>query len=158
MPIPFVCPSCKRMGCVSEDLAGRRVRCPRCSHTIQIPLSGQTDKVETGWTFESSSRPLTLAARLGLAALTLGLLAVLLMCLPLIGYVSVAVSGGGLVLGLWGLARSIDEDAGEVRKLFGSKAARSAAPSRMAVSFPLVGVAVCLLALALALLPLLWAE
>jgi hypothetical protein len=104
----------------------------------------------------AARRPLTLAARLGAAALALGLLAVLVLCLPLVGYASLILSGGGLVLGLWGVARSVHEDAGAVGNLLGGPEEAPASPSRPTLTYPLAGVLACLLALSLALLPFLW--
>jgi hypothetical protein len=85
-------------------------------------------------------------------ALVLGLVSVLILCLPWIGYASFVLSGVGLLLGLGGLFGAHDgpgayalAEGGESRR-FGQRAR----------DYPLAGAGACLLALALALLPLLF--
>jgi hypothetical protein len=155
MVIPVICPSCRRLSCVPGKLAGRVVRCPRCSHAWRVPLPDPS-AASSASAAGPSGKPLTLAAHLGIASLALGLLAILLLCLPLVGYGSLFLSSGGLALGLWGLARSVDEDGGAVCKLLGLSARRPAAATRPLLTFPLAGAGACLLALALALLPVLF--
>ncbi len=80
-------------------------------------------------------------------ATALGLVAVLILCLPGVGYISPMLSGVGLILGSWGLVRTL-------RQVH----AVSPAPYRFgarASDYPLAGTVACLLALALALLPFL---
>jgi hypothetical protein len=84
-----------------------------------------------------------LGARLGVVALVLGLTAIAILCVPIVGYASSVLSGLGLLLGLWGL----------FRPSAGFSAARF---SGRALSYPLVGTLVCLAALLLALLPFLF--
>jgi hypothetical protein len=97
-----------------------------------------------------AAEPLPRPARLGVAALALGLVSVLVLCLPVVGYVSPFLSGLGLLLGLAGLFGALTPS---------SSPASGADPVRRfgtrAWDYPLAGVAACLLALGLALLPLL---
>jgi hypothetical protein len=97
--------------------------------------------------------PLPGSARLGVAALALGLLAVLVLCLPFLGYVSPILSGLGLLLGLAGLLAAQVKGTGSY-PLAGGAALAPRFGGR-ARDYPLAGVGVCLLALALALLPFL---
>jgi hypothetical protein len=96
-----------------------------------------------------------LAARLGVAALALGLGSVLLLCLPFIGYASIALSGAGLLLGAAGLLRALTGDGGPSGYALAGGAGASRGFGARASDYALAGVAVCLLALALALWPLL---
>jgi hypothetical protein len=93
-------------------------------------------------------------ARLGLASVALGLVSVLILCLPVVGYyAAIALSGLGLLLGLYALAVAwlagtpvtggpLAGGGGVARRL-----------GERSVGYPLAGVGACALALALALLP-----
>jgi hypothetical protein len=154
-----VCPSCRRKIHPPEHLAGRRVTCPRCEAVVVVPAE-LAQAVEEASAAEPSSPiedpPFPPSARLGIIAMALGLGSVLIMCLPLIGYVSIGMSSIGLLLGLGGLfrARTNDEPlpphavAGGVG-IWGGFGTRTR-------DYPLAGVATCLLALVLTLLPILW--
>jgi hypothetical protein len=94
------------------------------------------------------------SARLGIAALALGVFSLPVLCIPLVGPASLAVSTAGLLLGGWGLLKARHEEApqssdapageGPVRYRFGART----------VDLPLAGMAACLLALLLELWPL----
>jgi hypothetical protein len=158
MPIPVACPSCRHRLRIPENLAGRRVTCPRCNHPLEAPAAEEAppEPATAAPSPEAEPRPcapLPLATRLGIAALALGLVAVLVLCLPIVGFASPALSGAGLLCGLGGLFSSL---ARGVRKGSGL-AAETAGPSYhfgdRAVDFPLAGSALCILALGLALVP-----
>ena len=83
-------------------------------------------------------------ARLGALSMLLGVLSVLVLCLPYVGYAALGLSGVGLLLGLWGLASAC---------LSGARSGGIRQPEK---SYPLGGVAACLLALVLALIPFLF--
>jgi hypothetical protein len=76
----------------------------------------------------------------------------MVLCLPVVGYVSPFLSGLGLLLGLAGLFDALTPspspagEAEEAVRRFGTRA----------WDYPLAAVAACLLALGLALLPLLF--
>jgi hypothetical protein len=74
----------------------------------------------------------------------LGTLSVLVLCLPYVGYAALGLSGVGLLVGLAGLVSAY---------LRGAPAGGLAQRDRR---FPLAGIAACLLALALTLLPFLF--
>jgi hypothetical protein len=159
MAIRVVCPSCRRRIRVPDHLAGKRVTCPRCDEALRVPAWGgePTEPVVgpvpgAGTAYAEDALPLS--GRLGVVALALGLCAVLVLCLPVIGYVGIALSALGLLLGLGGLAEYLKE-ASRGRGV-GRRAARSLPVSAHPVSYPLAGTAVCLAALALALLPMLF--
>jgi hypothetical protein len=87
---------------------------------------------------------------LGFASLFLGALSIPILCIPIVGYASFACSALGLVLGLAGMARSpghaglgAPAGGGLAPELFGVRANR----------FPMAGAVLCLVSLALALLP-----
>jgi hypothetical protein len=97
--------------------------------------------------------PLPPSARLGVAALALGLVSVMVLCLPVLGYAAIGLSGVGLLLGLGGLYRAaVLADAGAYAHAAGA-ARTSARFGERRWDFPLAGVAACLLTLTLALLP-----
>ncbi len=156
MVIPVLCPDCKHMARFPRKLAGRKVICPRCENVLRVPRPKELVKEERppASAEKVPDQPLTWAAKLGILALALALLSVLVLCLPLVGYASVVLSGGGLLLGLGGLVRSLHEDGGQARRLLAGPAG-TPSRSRSVWTFPLVGTVACLLALALALLPLL---
>jgi hypothetical protein len=151
-----VCPSCRKKIHPPEHLAGRRVTCPRCEAVIVVPEElaqaiEEAAAVETPSPIEEPHFPPS--ARLGIIAMALGLGSVLIMCLPIIGYLSIGMSGIGLLLGLGGLFRARTDSeplppqvAAGGMGIWGSFGTRTR-------DYPLAGVAACLLALILALLP-----
>jgi hypothetical protein len=127
--------------------------CPRCGADLLVPLSDRAPKealarAAAACAPSPSGEAASLehappGARLGVVALVLGLAAVVVLCVPVLGYASFVPSGLGLLLGLWGLSRPTG----------GSSAGRI---DGRALTYPLAGTLVCLLALLLALLPLLF--
>jgi hypothetical protein len=85
-------------------------------------------------------------------ALVLGLAAVVVACVPFLGYASFALSGLGLLLGLWGLLRSRDSGVPKAPAGCPSPARAGGRP----LTYTLAGSLVCLAALLLALLPFLF--
>jgi hypothetical protein len=132
---------------VPERLAGRQVVCPGCGEIVPRPARkvAQPEARAAGPAAPQDDPfpppPLPPAARLGVASLALGLVSVLLVCVPLVQYAAAPLSGVGLLLGCWGLARARAGGAALAVWLGG--------PAR---GYPLAGLAACLLALALALL------
>lgn len=156
MSISVTCFSCRHRFRVPEHRAGRRGLCPHCQHTLRIPLpDGAKDHARPEPGTDEPEVPLPLSVHLGMAATALGLLSVMVLCLPVIGYASVALSGGGLLLGLAALACSL-QDGGEyaARRPAGAAPVPALLASKAPV-FPLAGTVACLLALVLALLPVL---
>lgn len=158
MPV-VVCPSCRKKLRPPDHLAGRRVTCPRCEAVLTVPLlpdsSAEVPTDLPAAETEVEEPPLPPAARFGVLALALGCISVLIMCLPFVGYASIVLSGVGLPLGLWGLLRArLEGNEVLCRTLRGGAGTAGGFGSR-ARHYPLAGTAVCLLALALALLPLL---
>jgi hypothetical protein len=147
MSIDVACPTCKRKNSVPDTLVGRRVICRHCGNPVRVPWPEAPAP-------EAPPAPVATAlprsASLGIASLVLGLLAVIALCLPVIGNVSFVLSGIGLVLGLYSLTSS-----GRERARVGKRRTGEGLDGR-AVNFPLAGTAACLLALALASLPFLW--
>ena len=160
------CPVCGRKLRVPDDLAGRRVSCPECEEPVRVP-PGQGGPEATPQPAPSADA-LPLPARLGMASLALGLLSVMVLCLPFVGVVAVGLSGLGVLLGLAGLFTSFRQGAVTpglgllVTSLRQGGAAlglpTGGAPGvrrfgEGALDYPLAGVGACLLALALAVLP-----
>ncbi len=144
------CPVCGRKVRVPDDLTGRRVRCPECEEPIRTPL-GQ-DRAEAAPSPTPSADTFPLPARLGVASLALGLLSVMVLCLPFVGFVAVGLSGLGVLLGLGGLVVSFRQGGAG----FGLPAGGAGGVRRFGagtLDYPLAGVVACLLALALVLLP-----
>lgn len=100
--------------------------------------------------------PLPMSARIGIVALALGCISVMIMCLPVVGYASIVLSAAGLPLGLWGLLRSRTEGDQTLSHTLTGNAATAGGFGTRAQHYPLAGVGACLIALALALLPLLF--
>lgn len=46
MPIPSVCPNCKTASDVPIDLAGKRVKCPKCKEPMRIPTADSEEGFE----------------------------------------------------------------------------------------------------------------
>lgn len=163
--VRVACPACHQRLRVPENLAGNRVTCPRCGAAVSVPLPEESPEeaaaaaahaagaaargAEGGAVGDLEHAPP--ATRMGVVALGLGLLAVLVLCVPLLGYASFALSGLGLLVGLWGLARSLRRGAGE-DPAGGPRAGRLGG---RVLSYPLAGTLACLVALLLALLPFL---
>jgi hypothetical protein len=167
MRIRFSCPSCGKHLRAPEDWASREVHCPQCNQPVQVPLphagaAPAEDPAAVGDAPVPSSRgdvpdmaEWPLPSRLGAVSAALGLAAVLALCLPFVGYVSVGLSGAGLVLGLYGLFRALGDDAPGSGGPFAVGGGAARGFGTRAVDFPLVGVGACLAALALALAPVL---
>jgi len=151
MAIRVVCPACRQRLRVPEGLAGSELACPRCGAVMRVPLPDHSSKEALSRATAAARASASAAgpagglehaprgALLGVVALVLGLAAVAVLCVPVLGHASSALSGVGLLLGLWGLFR-----------LAGGPAARR---DGRAVLFPLAGTLVCVGALLLALLP-----
>jgi hypothetical protein len=87
-----------------------------------------------------------------MASVALGLLSVMVLCLPFVGVAAVGLSGLGVLLGLSGLFKSFGQGAARL----GGPAGGAGGVRRFGEGtrdFPLAGVGVCLLALALTILP-----
>ena len=160
------CPVCRRKLRIPDHLAGRRVCCPQCEEPMRVPLGqGEPEAAPspTGFTDE-----FPLPARLGMASVALGLLSVLVLCLPFVGVVAVGLSGIGVLLGVGAVFTTFRQGAATLglSLRFGSLRHGGAAlgvPAGGAggvrrfgegtLDYPLAGVGACLLALALAVLP-----
>lgn len=145
---------------IPEHLTGRRVTCPRCGEAVAVPqLAAPDDNPEAGARSpELLENPATADAppdRFGVTAVALGLVAVLILCLPGVGYVSPLLSGVGLLLGGWGLLRSLHPFAKGSRPMYAGGGLASYRFGTRATDFPLAGTVACLVALVLALLPFL---
>jgi hypothetical protein len=154
-----VCPSCRKKIHPPARLAGRRVTCPRCEAILTVPIVAADSDEDVPTAGASPPKieeaPVPLSTRLGIGAMILGTSSVLVLCLPFIGgYASVGLSGVGLVLALCGLVQAGWHDTGG----FGQPLAAGAVGVQggfgaRARDYPLAGIAVCALALILALLP-----
>jgi hypothetical protein len=151
-----VCPSCQRSLRVPSRLAGRQLICPGCNDAVDVPAPEDEHPWAVGASFaqvpalaSAGEVPLSHAARLGVVAMFLGTLSVLVLCLPYVGYAALGLSGVGLLIGLWGLLSAWlagDGPGGGRPQHFGERGR----------DYPLAGIGMCLLALALVLLPFLF--
>ena len=92
------CPVCGRKLRAPDDLAGRRVCCPECEEPMRVPLGqGEPEAAPAPPAFADE---VPLPARLGMASVALGLLSVMVLCLPFVGVVAVGLSGLGVLLGV----------------------------------------------------------
>ena len=156
----ITCPFCRRKLRVPDRLAGRRVSCPRCHQAVAVPAPPDSleEAVDAARSAEAPSSPaaeapLPVSIRLGIAGLGLGLFSVLVLCLPFLGYASPVLSGVGLLLSLVGLVSAPTGGTGNYSLAGAAGVSRSF--GARARDYPLAGLGVCLLALALALWPLL---
>jgi hypothetical protein len=143
---------------VSERHAGRRVMCPRCDRPVRVPLHSQPeDEAALGGVVENVEEeplPLPRSTHLGLAALTLATVSVLILCIPVVGYLSFILNGLGLLLGLIGLVTYNAPD-NDPRDRGRSRQSRTFLGLDLyARGFPWVGILACLLAIGLAVIPL----
>jgi hypothetical protein len=156
------CPSCRKKVRVPDHLAGRKVTCPRCDEVLVVPVELPESVEETTVPPEEETpqeEPLPTSARAGIVALALGCVSVMIMCVPIVGYISIVLSAAGLPLGLWGLHRSrMDGTQTLSRTLTGAAPTEGGLGSfgTRAQHYPLAGVGACLIALVLALLPILF--
>jgi hypothetical protein len=152
------CPSCRKKIRPPDHLAGKRVTCPRCEAVLTVPLLvGSSQEIALPPPPPQTNpedSPLPSSARFGIVALLLGCVSGLILCLPFACYASIALSGIGLPIGLWGLIRASMEDGIICRSLTGGAGIAGNFGMR-AQDYPLAGIATCFLALALALVPIL---
>lgn len=154
--LEVVCPSCRKKIHPPERLVGRRVMCPRCESVLVVP-GELANAVEEAAKIETASPeeflPFPPSARLGIISLALGLTSILIMCLPLIGYLSVGLSSIGLLLGLGGLFRSrTDSDPLPPQAVAGGVGIWGGFGTRSR-DYPLAGVLACLFVLLVMFLP-----
>src|SRR6185437_8383850 len=87
-----VCSHCRKKLRPPARLAGRKVTCPRCEAVLTVPLASDSDEeIPTDLAAsetEPQEPPLPASARIGIAALALGCISVLILCLPFVGYAS----------------------------------------------------------------------
>jgi hypothetical protein len=117
--------------------------------------SDATPEPSAGADSDDTLNRLPLFGRLGVVSLGLGLLSVLILCVPVVGYVSPALSGLGLLLGLGALVDYLRGRPGGLRFRTTTGAQVMDGAGGQALHYSLAGTAVSLLALALALLPVL---
>jgi hypothetical protein len=145
---------------VPDRLAGRRVTCPRCDAPVDVPKPIEAPSEEKAPTAHPAltlqgDGALPRSAHLGTLSLVLGLISVLVLCIPYVGYAAFLLSGTGLVLGLAGVFEGMVHTA---RSRGGRAVLQIASWRRPALGWPLAGVAVCLFVLFLALWPILHAH
>jgi hypothetical protein len=155
------CPLCGRRVRVPRQLAGRQVVCPGCNEIIPGPAAQEAEAAVPAAdpAAEDGANPSTprlpLAARLGIASLSLGVASVMVLCLPFIGYMALGLSSVGLMLGLAGLYRAaVTAHAGPPSHTTGARKA-SVPFGQGRWDYPLAGVGACLLALILVVWPFL---
>jgi hypothetical protein len=156
MPIITTCRHCRKRLRLPDRTIGRAVMCPRCERVFEATATGlgsDTEKTggksrHNGVTASSVLQPDPIGA---LSAL-LGLMAILVVCIPYVGYVGFLFSSAGLVIGIWGLVHA--GGTGAQRGGAGpSSFVSTPVQQSKGITHPLVGVAICLLALFLALVP-----
>src|SRR5262249_20942800 len=103
-----------------------------------------------------AANPVTLSTRLGIIALALGLFAILVLCVPVFGYVSLGLSGIGLILGLAGLFSARKHGLRRVCSPVNAGVQGLGPIAPRDLNYPLGGMLVCLFAATLALLPFLF--
>jgi predicted Zn finger-like uncharacterized protein len=50
MPIQVTCPECRATLRVRDDLAGKKVKCPRCAHALAVPGDEEPEEAEERFT------------------------------------------------------------------------------------------------------------
>jgi hypothetical protein len=154
-----VCPTCHKKLRPPDRLAGRRVTCPRCEAVLTVPLSTDSDEqIPTDLPapdLEPEDPPLPQSARFGIVALFLGCISILIMCLPIIGYASLILSSVGVPVALWGLLRARYEGNEMIYRSTLGGAGIVGSFGKRARDYPVAGIVACLLALVLAIVPIL---
>ena len=159
MTIAARCSSCNHKLRVPDRLAGRLVACTKCGSAVPVGSPPPTEPERPPAATEEPPlpvasplpRPVTTADRFGVTALTLGLVSILILCLPYIGYGAILLSGVGIFLGAWGM---LDAGIRQVRGLAPSSSEANASFfSRQGAAYAIAGAATCMVTLALALLP-----
>jgi hypothetical protein len=90
---------------------------------------------------------------MGMLSLGMGLVSILILCLPILGYLAFVLSGAGVILGTGGLLYARFHGGESLPpQLAGGAGIWGRFGSRV-IDYPLAGVVACLFALALALLP-----
>jgi hypothetical protein len=162
MSLPIPCPSCKRRLYVPEKLAGRRVTCPRCGEAVRAVLPEEpaqeapTHPAATSTAAAAAADEAPLSTRLGITALVLGLLSILILCVPVVGYGSLGLSGIGFLFAVAGLVCARNDRTRGVRPPLPAEGQGLPAIGKRDLNYSLGGMVVCLLAEALALLPFLF--
>jgi hypothetical protein len=158
MPV-VVCPTCRKKLRPPDRLAGRRVTCPRCEAVLTVPLEPDSSlDIPTNLPAPETvpeDPPLPASVRFGIVALLLGCFSILSLCVPFVGYISLVLSSIGLPVAAWGLLRArmegndmLHPSANGGTGIVGNFGTRTR-------DYPLAGLVACLLALVLALLPIL---
>ena len=169
MMIRVACRSCHQKLRVPAQMAGRTTICPRCKDAVPVPHE-ETLPTEEPVRASKPSKPappsphdLSLPdvadwpwpSRLGLIAAGCGLFSLLTLCLPEARYLAILVGGGGLLLSLCALTLALLADEPGPGQVLAVRAGVVRRFGTRAVDVPLVGVAVCAVALAVNLVPLL---
>jgi hypothetical protein len=162
MVTAVVCRGCKRDIPVPEGQAGRWFMCPHCNETLFVPGPGDPpaadpdhgDARQPGPAEPAGADSFSPADRLGVAALFLGTVSILILCIPFLGYGALALTSAGLTLGLGGLFKA-RQDRPRSPRPRARRARRRGRPGEYPVNYPLIGILACLIALALELLPFL---
>ena len=154
------CPACQRKLRIPDDLPGRKVTCPRCHQTVPVRHSSQPlaeeDAPSTEPPLSEAPEPLRPSARLGMIAMVLGVFSIPVLCIPFVGYAAILLSGVGLFLAVRGLLIAQPSGTREVSSSPAEGAAKSPRFGERDRDYPLAGIAACVLALILALLPFLF--
>jgi hypothetical protein len=123
---------------------------------LRVPVPPAPPALTKGVSLEQASPDVAAQSdRLGTVSLALGLVATLLLCIPLVGYGAVALSTLGLLVGLYGLMHSGWRRARPSDAELNAAGLSSNPLARLQVSYALLGVMACFVALVLSLLPLL---
>ncbi len=146
------CPVCGRKLRVPDDLAGRRVGCPECEEPVRVPPGQGEPEPAPPPVPATFADEFPLPARLGMASVALGLLSVMVLCLPFVGVAAVGLSGFGVLLGVGAVFASFRQGGAALgHPAGGARGLRHFGEG--ALDYPLAGIGTCLLALALAVLP-----
>ena len=161
MPIAAQCHACGRRLRVPSQYAGRRVTCTKCGAAVPVgkePVpASEVEKKKTPVALPPPPaasplpEPHTFSDRLGITALALGLVSILIFCLPYARYGAILFSGVGLLLGITGLLDVLAK--GLRQRASMSSAGSLSSLSITAAGYPCGGTATCLIALLLALAP-----
>lgn len=161
MPIPVVCTECNHRLRVPSKYAGRRVTCTKCGAAVPVEVQPRSKaeseppvKREPSPTFATASplpEPQNCSDQLGVAAMALGLVSILILCLPYLGYGAIFFSATGLLLGTAALLSVLVQ--GLRKKILLAGSGSASVLGRNAIAYPCGGTVTCLIALLLALAP-----
>ncbi len=156
MPVLAQCQACGRRLRVPSKYVERLVTCTKCGAGVRVPRASPPAPAATPVKKPAPvpvntplPEPQTFSDRLGIAGMTLGVLSILIVWLPFLGYGSLVLSSTGVILAVAGLLDALVRSTRQ--RLSALSGGGTSALSLSAVGYACAGACVSLLALAVAM-------